>query len=92
MLDMAGHEYYVSGTGSDDSHGSERISRGSAGLTVRIYDRHALGLQYLLSNREARYASTPVRDQTEGTVSFVYTFLGDSNFGAVEWREAKIQQ
>jgi hypothetical protein len=87
MLDMAGHEYYVRGTGSDDSRGSERISRGSAGLTLRLYGRHALGAQYLLSNREARYGSISVREQTEGTVSFVYTFLGDNHFGAVEWRD-----
>ena len=27
------------------------------------------------------------RHQSDGTVSLVYTFLGDSHFGAVEWRD-----
>lgn len=87
MIDVEGREYYVSGAGSDDSHGSETISRANAGLTVRIFDRHALGLRYIVSDRVARYGNVPVRHQTEGSLSFVYTFLGDSNFGAVEWRE-----
>ncbi len=87
MLDMGGRVYYVSGTGSDDSSGAETISRANIGFTVRIWGHHGLGLRYILSDRSARYGTLPVRHQAEGALSFVYTYLGDSNLGAAEWRE-----
>jgi hypothetical protein len=54
---------------------------------VRLYRRHGLGLQFVESLRESQYGSQPGRHQSDGTVSLVYTFLGDSHFGAVEWRD-----
>jgi hypothetical protein len=84
---MAGRGYYVSGTGSDDTDGSERIVRASANLNVRVYGRHGLGVQYVQSIRDARYGVAPSRHQSDGAVSLVYTFLGDTHFGAVEWRD-----
>lgn len=86
-LELAGRGYYVSGTGSDDTRGSERIVRASSNLNVRVYGRHGIGVQYVKSIRDARYGSAPGRHQSDGTVSLVYTFLGDTHFGAVEWRD-----
>jgi hypothetical protein len=86
MLDLTGREYYVSGVGSDDRHGSERIFRGNASFTVRVYGRHALGIQYVQSRRNAYYADLPNRHQMVETISIAYNFLGDTKFGAVEWR------
>jgi hypothetical protein len=37
--------------------------------------------------RDSRYGSQPSAHQRDGTVSLVYTFMGDSHFGAVEWRD-----
>ena len=85
-LEFAGRGYYVSGTGSDNSNGSERIVRASTNFNVRIYGRHGLGVQFVESVRDAHYGNTPDRHQSDGTVSLVYTFLGNSHFGAVEWR------
>jgi hypothetical protein len=85
-LEFGGRAYYVSGTGSDNANGSETIIRSSTNLNVRVYDRHGIGLQYVESIRNAQYGSAPNKRQSEGTVSLVYTFLGDSHFGAVEWR------
>jgi hypothetical protein len=34
----------------------------------------------------AQYPDRADSYQTTGTVSLVYTFLGDTKFGAVEWR------
>jgi len=87
MLDLTGREYYVSGVGSDDRHGSERIFRGNASLTVRVYGRHALGIQYVQSRRSAYYAEIPNRHQEVETFSIAYNYLGDTRFGAVEWRD-----
>jgi len=37
--------------------------------------------------RDSQYGGQPSRHQRDGTVSLVYTFMGDSHFGAVEWRD-----
>lgn len=86
MLDLTGRAYYLSGVGGDDPGGQEIIDRLNMGLTVRVYGKHALGLQYVASLRDARYPDQPDSYQTVGTVSLVYTFLGDVGFGAVDWR------
>jgi hypothetical protein len=86
-LDLTGREYYVTGTGSDNANGSEHVFRGNASLTVRVYGRHAIGVQYVESHRDAYYSALPDRHQTVGTVSVAYNFLGDTEFGAVEWRD-----
>jgi hypothetical protein len=94
-LDLDARAYYVAGTGNfvstdkavDNAGGSETIVRIKSGFNVRLYHRHGLGLQYVESMRDSQYGSQPSRTQRDGTVSLVYTFLGDSHFGAVEWRE-----
>lgn len=86
-METIGRGYYVSGTGSDNSRGYEQIARITTGFTVRVFGRHAVGFQFVESLRYAHYGSLPRTRQSEGTVSLVYTFLGDSRFGAVEWRE-----
>ena len=88
MLDLTGRAYYLTGVGGDDPGGMEGIERLNAGLTVRIYGCHSLGLQYVTSIRDAHYPDRANSHQTIGTVSLVYTLLGDANFGAVEWRGA----
>ena len=87
MLDATGREYYISGVGSPERRGTERIARANMSLTVRIYGRHAIGIQYVASSRDANYSNIPDRHQTSETVSLAYNFLGDSRFGAVEWRD-----
>jgi len=57
------------------------------GFTVRIYGRHALGIQYIASIRDAHYPDRVDSHQTAGTVSLVYTLLGNIRFGAAEWRD-----
>ena len=86
MLDATLRGYYISGLGSTETGGNETIGRLNLGLTVRIYGRHALGIQYLASRRDAHYPDRADSRQTAGTFTLVYTFLGDTRFGAVEWR------
>jgi hypothetical protein len=82
MLDGTARYYYVSGVGSDDSRGIERIFRGNVGATVRIKGGNALGVQYVLSTRSATYGTLPSKDQQEGTVKLVYTIMGNRHFGS----------
>jgi hypothetical protein len=91
MFDVTGREYYISGFGATQQDGSERIFRGNASFTVSVYKRHALGIQYVMSNRDASSSNVPNSHQTVGTWSIAYNFLGDSRFGAVEWRPAEIE-
>ncbi|HSE15119.1 MAG TPA: DUF3943 domain-containing protein, partial [Candidatus Deferrimicrobium sp.] len=86
MFDMTAREYYISGFGSTQVDGSERIFRGNASLTVSVYKRHGIGIQYIYSQRDATTPNLPGTHQTVGSWSIAYNFLGDSRFGAVEWR------
>ena len=95
VLETEARGYYVAGTGHfistenalDNAGGSETILRIKSGFNVRVYKRHGLGLQYVESMRDSQYGNQPSRHQSDGTVSLVYTFTGDSHFGAVEWRD-----
>jgi hypothetical protein len=88
MFDLTGRAYYLTGMGGGDPGGSETIDRLNMGFTVRIYGRHALGIQYIASLRDAHYPDRADSHQTTGTYSLVYTLLGGNGFGAVEWRDA----
>jgi hypothetical protein len=86
MLDATARGYYLTGAGASRAPGSERISRLNASFFVRIFRRHALGINYLLTSREARYSSASLasRRQLVETVGIAYNLLGDIHFGAVD--------
>ena len=86
MLDVTGREYYVSDFLSPERHGQENIIRAESSLTLRVFDRHGVALRYSVSHRDAHYPSVEFRNQTVSAVSLMYVILGDSGFGAVEWR------
>lgn len=97
-LELDARGYYVTGSGRfnslstssnpvDSAGGSEKIVRIKTGFNVRVYGRHGLGLQYVESIRNSQYGNQPSRHQRDGTISLVYTFVGSSYFGAVEWRD-----
>ncbi len=88
MFDLTGRAYHLTGVGGADPGGSEAIERLNMGFTVRIYGRHALGLTYIASVRDAQYPDRADSHQSIGTVGIVYTWLGKARFGAVEWRGA----
>ena len=88
MFDLTGRAYHLTGMGGADPGGRETIERLNMGFTVRVYGRHALGLNYIASVRDAQYPDRADSHQSIGTISIVYTFLGKARFGAVEWRGA----
>ena len=85
-LDFELRDYYVSGVASSESDGWENIIRGVATLTVRVYNLHGLTLRYTVSRRDAHYGNLPDTRQTLAAVSIGYTYLGQTRFGAVDWR------
>ena len=87
MLDAKGSTYYIGDLGTNAKE-SETIGRLNAGLTVRIYGHHGLGIQYNAWSRDANFPYRADSHQREGTFSLVYTLLSDTKFGAVEWRNS----
>jgi len=72
--------------GSHDAFGREIIARGNVGFTVRLFGPHALGIQYVVSTRDARFPDLRDRHQSVQTISLSYNFLGHTRFGATERR------
>lgn len=87
MIDVTGRNYYVSAFLSPEGDGWENMMRGEGTFTLRLVDRHGVAVRYAVSHRNARYPEVAFRDQTVQTVSLMYVVLGDSGFGAVEWRD-----
>lgn len=85
-FDMTARDYYVSGLASGESSGSENIARADASLTVRVFNLHGIMLKYVASQRDASYPDLPATHQRVGSISLGYSFLGQTHFGAVDWR------
>jgi len=85
-IDSTFREYYISRVAATESTGTEDISRADISLTARIYNLHGITLRYAESNRNGRYAGLPTSHQTIGTFSIGYTLLGQTHFGALDWR------
>jgi hypothetical protein len=84
MFDVTGRRYYITGAGGNDPGGREAIDRLNCGLTFRVYNRQALGIQYIASSRNAHYPDRADTRQTVGTVAIVYSLLGYAGFGATK--------
>lgn len=85
MLDATARGYYLTGVGASRAPGDENIGRLNSSFFVRVYGRHAVGISYALTSREARYsgASLAPRHQLVETVGVAYNLLSDIHFGAV---------
>jgi hypothetical protein len=85
MLEGSAREYYISNVASTTPPGSEFIGRFNLGFTFRVFGHHALAVQYLLSTRDGNYEELVANQrQRQGTISFLYTFLSNTRFGADE--------
>jgi uncharacterized protein DUF3943 len=85
MIDFTGREYYVSQVLATEE-GEENMLRADTSFTLRVFGQHGVSLRYVVSHRDANYPNIDYRNQTVGTLSLMYVFLGPSGFGAVEWR------
>ena len=85
-LDFTGRSFHVTDTASDESGGRERIVRGDATLTVRVWNLHGITLKYVASRRDASYPKLGDTRQKVGAISVGYAYLGQTRSGAVDWR------
>jgi len=86
MLDGTARGYYVSGLGSDDTHGSEALFRGNAGVVLRLIGGHSVGARFSTSTRNARYGTLPDRKFSEQTWTVTYSFVGSGRLSGGKWR------
>jgi hypothetical protein len=86
-IDSTLRNYYVSRYGgTDNGTGTENILRADLSLTLRVYNLHGITVRYTESRREAHYEGIPETNQSVGAISIVYSLLGQTRFGAVDWR------
>jgi hypothetical protein len=85
-LDLELRDYYVSDRASSESGGSENIARGIISLTFRVHNLHGVTLRYTFSHRDAGYPNVASVRQSVGAISIGYAYLGQTRFGAVDWR------
>lgn len=85
-LDTTVRDYYISHVAATESTGTENIVRAEVTLTVRVYNLHGITLRYAESQRDGNYADLPHSHQSVGVVSVGYALLGQTRFGAVDWR------
>lgn len=85
-LDLTGRSFHVSGVASDEAGGRERILRGDAALTLRVFELHGVTLKSVASRRDAAYDGMADTTQTVGAFSVGYAYLGQTRSGAVDWR------
>lgn len=86
MLDTTARAYYLSGVGASRAPGSEHIARLNSSFFVRLFGPHSVGVNYVLTTREAKYngGNPAARHQLVETVGVAYNLLSDMRFGAVE--------
>jgi len=89
MLDTTAREYYVSNVGAP-GNATDNIARIDASFMVRVWHRHAVGIQYVYTRRDADYAHLPSQVQAVSTIGLAYNFLGDRHFGAVAWGDNRV--
>ncbi|MEO8858541.1 MAG: DUF3943 domain-containing protein [Burkholderiaceae bacterium] len=85
-LDMTAREYYVNHIASRAVGGHDNIARADISLTFRVARQHAIAIKYLWNRRDATYASIANGTQQRSTVGIFYSYIGNSGFGAVDWR------
>jgi hypothetical protein len=90
-VDVNAQKYFL-GRISNRSAGRDDISRVDAALTWRVKGRHAVGVKYVWTHRNASFASGNQQTQTLGTVGLYYTLLGLDTFGTVDWRDERADQ
>ncbi len=63
MLDTTAREYYVTNWGAPGS-ATDNIARIDASFMVRVWRRHAIGIQYVYTRRDAEYSGGSVQHQS----------------------------
>lgn len=90
IVETTGRQYFITPIGASKAPGSEHITRLTSSVLFRIYKGHALGVNYALATRSAKYTVQGIANQrqTIETVGLSYNFIWDHNLGAVSWNDS----
>ena len=55
-----------------------------------MFNLQAITIRYAESTRDGRYSQQPDSHQRVSTVMLAYTLLGNTRFGAVDWRASAV--
>ena len=91
MLEAIGRDYFIRGTGVDSRYATQNTARIETTFSVRLFGPIAIGVRYAVAELESHYKTISTAHQMRGTIGFTISFLGDSGFGAVEWRNPETQ-
>jgi len=89
MFDITGREYFIRGTGVDRRYALANNAHVEASFSVRVAGPVAVGVWYNASEIDAHYRTFSHHSVLRGILGFTVSFLGNSRFGAVEWRDAE---
>jgi hypothetical protein len=87
MFDVTGREYFIRGTGVDRRHALANNAHIESSFCVRVAGPMAVGVWYGASEIDANYRTFTKSSVLRGFLGFTVSFLGDSRFGAVDWRD-----
>jgi hypothetical protein len=83
-FDLTAREYFVSDLAGFGVNQRDLIFRGDASLALRVFRQHAVTVQYVVEQRDARPLADPRFRQSRRTLGVLYTFLGPAGFGAIQ--------
>jgi hypothetical protein len=89
MFDLTGREYFIRGTGFDKRYALENNAHIESSFSVRVAGPVAVGVWYNASEIDARYRTFSNSSVLRGTLGLTLSFLGNSGFGALDWRNAE---
>ena len=82
-LDVSAREYYVTDVVGFGRGGHDRVRRGDASLSLRLFGRNAVSVAYRAARRTAFVTGFPRVTQRSDSVGVFYTILGSGGFGAI---------
>jgi hypothetical protein len=82
-LDMTARQYNVGDIGSFMPDFGDRIFRGEASASMRLFDRHAVSVKFMTADRKQTRPGEPQFTQTGNTFGVYYMLLGSGGFGAI---------
>lgn len=83
MLRLTGRDLFVVGVGPDAGDGHENVLHGEASLSVRVYESHALRLEYVGAARDSHFSGEPDGYQSVGGLYLLYDYHGGTRFAPV---------
>jgi hypothetical protein len=75
-------QYYIGGLASPVPEGSELVTHGTLGATLRVFGRHAVGLDATVARREATFPDAPDTLHRFSQVVAHYAYVNDKMLGS----------